>query len=226
MGRAASPIRKPPAEEEICPKSCLEYKVCSSILRFSDLRILSEVIDHIPINERGFNLAINNLKKLKQKKVDALQELFVLFTQFKSKDSSAIPSEQDMENNALKKVSVFANKHFFYEGDSNSRLIGGQSTEITDNKSWSHPVKGTNPNKILTSLYTSLMYLVKEYCFFNTQRQVTARSLDEVFQHILDTETNRVDGNKKVLMTCRLSLKLLKSLKILPDGDTNSADRT
>ena len=190
--------------------------------------MLSEVIDHIPINERGFNLAINNLRKLKQKKFDDLQELFVLFTKFKTNNLRTIPSEQDMEKNAIKKVSLFANQHFFYEGDSLSRLTYGQSTVIDfeENKNWTHPVKGTEPEKILISLYTNLMYLVKEYCFIDMNNRVSAKSLNEVFQCILDKELNKVDGNKKVIMTCRLALKLLKSLKILPESDSKDSERS
>ena len=54
-------------------------------------------------------MAINNLKRFKQKKFDDLQELFVLFTQFKAQDLSEIPSDQEMERNALRKVGIFAN---------------------------------------------------------------------------------------------------------------------
>ena len=89
--------------------------------------------------------------------------------------------------------------------------------EVSENKNWSHGVKGTDPKKILTALYTNLMYLIKEFCFVDTRKPSVSRSLDEVFQYILDHELSKADSNKRVLMVCRLSLKLLKSLKILPE---------
>ena len=70
------------------------------------------------------------------------------------------------------------------------------------------------------------MYLVKEYCFIDMNNRVSAKSLNDVFQCILDKELNKVDGNKKVIMTCRLALKLLKSLKILPESDSKDSERS
>ena len=46
--------------------------VNSSIMRFTDLKLLGEVLGQLRVSERGFNTAINLVNKIKERKSDDL----------------------------------------------------------------------------------------------------------------------------------------------------------
>ena len=61
------------SEEELKnQRECLEYMVNSSIMRFTDLKLLGEVLGQLRVSERGFNTAINLVNKIKERKSDDL----------------------------------------------------------------------------------------------------------------------------------------------------------
>ena len=85
---------------------------------------------------------------------------------------------------------------------------------------WTHAVKGTEPVRILTSLFRNLMILIKDYNVATGKSDCKKKSLDEVFQSILDNEANQFKGNKKLQLLCRHSISLLKAMRVCPENDT------
>ena len=73
------------------------------------------------------------------------------------------------------------------EGNRPNRIRADNSTSAS---SWTHAVKGTDPVRMLTSLYRNLMILVKDYNMTTRRSGNEKKSLDEVFKSILETEAN------------------------------------
>ena len=98
--------------------------------------------------------------------------------------------------------------------------ISEVSAESYESQQQKYAVKSSQPERILTALYRNILLLVDDYNVTAWSNNSQKESLDKVFHNIIESETVRLKGNKKLVMLCVHSLNLLKVMQICPNNKT------